>query len=281
MPKVTDLTTETTVTPATVLPMFDVITGITKQTTVQTLIASMAFGGQFATRTNPIFTGTVTVPTGVAGTSPVNKAQLDLKANVATPTFTGPVIVATPISNTNIVNKQYVDNFATPGQIWVGANPPATPNNVQLWYDTDGPEAVDLTARMIMNEQFLIAAGAGANSQSNVWYPLLTSPSLSTSFVKIMDDSLLVIHFCTSSFTSQAGVTFSYGARIGTTENTMIATASNVTDTHDGRAATRAFSGIAAGTMTISARIYVSPGVSVQGDGNDTYSMHIREVRRS
>lgn len=147
MPKVTDLITETTVAPTAVIPMVDVATNKTKQTTVSTLAASLAFANRFGPLDSPTFTGTVTVPTGVAGTSAVNKAQMDtalaLKANSATPTFTGPVTVPYPIAFDSAANKLYVENAINPGEVWVGIDAPTDPS-VELWFDSDATLGIDI-----------------------------------------------------------------------------------------------------------------------------------------
>lgn len=278
MPKITDLTPETTVAPTAVIPIVDVATNTSKKTTVTTLAASTAFTGVFAPINNPTFTGTVVIPNGVAGTAAVNKDQLDLKANSATPTFTGPVTVPTPTTSTSAANKAYVDSLFLPGEVYISNDPPATPHNVELWYDVDAVATYDYITRMMINEQFAWGVGAGVvTSTTNADIPV--SPAFTVTFTKIVADSLLTISMCTSFYTS-AVCQFWFAVNIGGTDYDMMQCFSNVASVHDGRIITKSFSGIAAGTYTIKGRCRMGSS-QLNFDVNDTLSMHVREVRRT
>lgn len=73
-------------------------------------------------------------------------------------TFGGTVTVATPTQNDHATTKSYVDSIAGSPSIPVGAEPPASPSNGQLWFDT-------LTERVHVyynSEWFAIASLADA-----------------------------------------------------------------------------------------------------------------------
>lgn len=149
---------------------------------------------------------------------------------------------------------------------------------LRIQLDRLTPQADFLSSGLISPWEKSARSVGGHASASAVYTNFPSADVITTTFTKLSSDSLLLVDLNVSFYLTVAADVVAFGVNIDGVDTDVINGFENAIVDHTGRGAKRTFSGLAAGSHTLTLRAHTSGAGTLATDLNDTQSWTVREI---